>query len=485
MSLFHTALKAGASLTLLALVSIPASAAPLPGGGSSLLAPYIAQVYCARVGGFSSTGPCSPTAASTDKVKLYNSSAQQDIVSTSSVASTPDTTDTFNYLISNSAGGQKAILANTPSLLGTFPSGVSFSAVVFGYSDAALSSAALNAYTNGGDIGDLSISLKAPDGSTIGTPAYTLYNNPQASGSGPLIQIPVTIDPVAVGYNPASLSGLSGTLKLSKTTYCGIFNHTITDWNDAAITADNGGSVTGGSSLAIVLVGRTNGSGTTSIFTKHLEAVCSGVTGNQFTSANLSAGAYKNIPSTLQTYYSLQSDSAHEVTAINGNTGAIGYVGADYATPSTAVSTTVKSALLKADDGSYNLPSAANALTAFGTIAPPSGSARLDPANWVPATAANPSAGYNIIGTTNVILSSLQGSTGAAKVSALVASSGTEGFLRWYYRNGDSAPSTIMGAANLGVLPSNWTTAITESFIDGSDGLGLCIRTTASATCGN
>ena len=110
MSLFHTALKAGASLALLALASTPASAAAvfLDGGGSSLLAPYIAQVYCARIGGFGSTGLCNNPATSSDRVRLYNSTSQQNIASTSSVATSPDPTNIVQFTVQLSS-------ANTPS----------------------------------------------------------------------------------------------------------------------------------------------------------------------------------------------------------------------------------------------------------------------------------------------------------------------------------------------------------------------------------
>jgi len=504
MSLFHTSLKAGASLVLLVLAASPAHAIGLSGGGSSLIGPAIAQIYCARVGGFSASGPCTtPIAASTDRVRLYNNIGQQNIVPTPGVIP-PDSTNVFQYLISNSASGQRAILTVNGSELGTYPSGVSpFPFVNFGYSDAALSADALNAYANTGlsvdrlAIGDLGITLCAKGSSTCTTNASTAtYANPQSSGFGPLVQIPLAVVPVAIGYNPANLDLLVGPLKLSKATYCGIFNGTIINWTDSAIASDNGGPVTSLSSLPIKLVGRTDGSGTTSIFTHHMEAACHSVAGNQFTNANLSGGAYKNIPTILKpNFLTLQGSSAGEVSLINSTVGAIGYVGADYATPSGAVATTVQSALLLSDDGNYYDPSAANALTAFGSIAPPSGSARLDPANWVPAipanpwtvtNIANPSTGYNIVGTTNIILYQWYGSATLPRVQALVApaSSGSEGFLRWYYRNGDGAPATIMGNANLGILPSNWSTAIADSFIDGTDGLRLCIRTTQAAACG-
>ncbi len=64
------------------------------------------------------------------------------------------------------------------------------------------------------------------------------------------------------------------TIKLSTWTYCAISNGTIGNWNDAAITKDNGGSVTGGASQPITFYYRSDKSGTSYLFTNHLEGAC-------------------------------------------------------------------------------------------------------------------------------------------------------------------------------------------------------------------
>jgi ABC-type phosphate transport system substrate-binding protein len=228
-------------------------------------------------------------------------------------------------------------------------------------------------------------------------------------------------------------------------------------------------------------VGRTNGSGTTSIFTRHLANVCAGVSGNVFTNANLSGSAYKNIPTAVASLYSLDADSPAEVIDINGNANSIGYIGADYADTSAAVSTVVLSALLKNTAGAFVGPTAVDAITAFGSIAPPTGSDRLDAAKWVPDTS-NPSAGYNIIGTSNIVTYTQNGSVG--KTNALVSAGGggtPEGFLHWYFNS--SSPSTsnvivdsILNDADLGQMPASWGTAITDNFITNNSGQGLNIH---------
>jgi ABC-type phosphate transport system substrate-binding protein len=432
-----------------------------------------------------------------DHGRLYLSTGQTNVLDSGFVAASPDTTNVFDYLISNTTDAQKGILMADPSQLGpqggTPGTNYPFTFLELGFAEVPLSSTALfvlgssdsnSPYfgVGGGTIADLGITLKGSDGSGSG------LTNPRSipNGFGNMIQFPVAIDPVAIGYNPSGLSGFgpSGAVALSKTTYCKIFNALITDWNDAAITADNGGtSVTGGVSLPIRLVGFTDGSGTTSILARHLLAVCAGVIGNQFTTANLSAGAFKNIPSSLQSFYSLDAHGFAMVADINGTAGSIGYIGADYATPSTAVATTVRPALLwtgAPNTSTANAPSAANALVAFGTTAPPTGTDRLDAAKWVPDTS-NPSSGYNIIGTTNIMTWTTTGSTANAAALVNAGGGGTpEGLLHWYFNSSspstpNSTVSSILSAANLGQMPSNWAQAITDNFVTNASGLGMNI----------
>jgi ABC-type phosphate transport system, periplasmic component len=73
----------------------------------------------------------------------------------------------------------------------------------------------------------------------------------------------------------ANFGGVSKTINLSRTSLCGIINGAITDWNNAQITADNGGvSVSGGVPRAIQVVVRADSSGTSFLFAQSLEAMC-------------------------------------------------------------------------------------------------------------------------------------------------------------------------------------------------------------------
>jgi phosphate transport system substrate-binding protein len=87
----------------------------------------------------------------------------------------------------------------------------------------------------------------------------------QLQGLPSIVQIPVTAGPVCVIYN---LPGLKAPLKLSGKTLAGIYSSDIISWQDPAITSENPGASL--PHAAIVVVHRSDGSGTTNIFTNYL-----------------------------------------------------------------------------------------------------------------------------------------------------------------------------------------------------------------------
>jgi len=97
-----------------------------------------------------------------------------------------------------------------------------------------------------------------------------------------MVQYPLLATAVSSPFNPSASGtaypGLTippGGLHLSRKSLCGIFEGQITNWNDASITADNGGNVvTGGGSEPITLVHRSDGSGTTFLFTFTMFVLC-------------------------------------------------------------------------------------------------------------------------------------------------------------------------------------------------------------------
>ncbi len=154
---------------------------------------------------------------------------------------------------------------------------------------------------------------------------------------GPILHIPMTSGSVAITYN---LSGVpSGTLKLTGEVLASIYLKKITRWNDPAITALNPGVSLPDQDIAVVH--RSDGSGTTFIFTNYLSKVSAdwqSQVGNA-TSVNWPGdiGGEKN------------AGVAGQVTQIPG---AIGYVELAY-----AIQNNLPWVLLKNAAGNYIAPS--------------------------------------------------------------------------------------------------------------------------------
>lgn len=86
-------------------------------------------------------------------------------------------------------------------------------------------------------------------------------------GADATAQIPWIAGGIAVEYNLPSVKNLN----LSPDTIAGIFAGTITKWDDAAVKADNPGATL--PSIGVQVVHRSDGSGTTAIFTEYLKTV--------------------------------------------------------------------------------------------------------------------------------------------------------------------------------------------------------------------
>jgi len=90
-----------------------------------------------------------------------------------------------------------------------------------------------------------------------------------AAAHGPILHIPMTSGAVAVIYNLAGIT--SGQLKLTGDVLADIYLKKITKWNDPRITALNPGLNL--PDAAIAVVHRSDGSGTTFIFTNYLAKI--------------------------------------------------------------------------------------------------------------------------------------------------------------------------------------------------------------------
>ncbi len=132
-------------------------------------------------------------------------------------------------------------------------------------------------------------------------------------GPGAVVQVPWTAGGVAVEYN---LPGVEG-LRLRPATLAGIFAGGITRWNDSAIKADNPDASLPGSGIQVVH--RSDGSGTTQVFTDYLKAVAPEVwtfpSGKDWPSGTAGTGA---------------KGSDGVTAAVKQSVGAIGYAEPSY-----------------------------------------------------------------------------------------------------------------------------------------------------------
>jgi len=128
---------------------------------------------------------------------------------------------------------------------------------------------------------------------------------PKDRGAGP-VQVPTTGVFVVFSYN---LDGVDN-LRLSRQSYCGILDGSIKTWNDPQLAKDNPGANL--PSTPISFTHRSDGSGTTAIFTKHVSEAC----------PNWKAGSGKSIEWPVGT----GAKGNEGVTAtIQQTPGAIGY----------------------------------------------------------------------------------------------------------------------------------------------------------------
>ncbi len=130
---------------------------------------------------------------------------------------------------------------------------------------------------------------------------------------GDVLYFPTVVAPITVSYN---LDGVEG-LQLSAETIAKIFQAEITNWNDAAIAADNPDATL--PDQAITVVHRSDSSGTTGNFTKFLEKAAGPDAG----------GVWKlGTDSTVEWPASTQGAEGNGGVAslISSTKGAIGYV---------------------------------------------------------------------------------------------------------------------------------------------------------------
>ena len=161
-----------------------------------------------------------------------------------------------------------------------------------------------------------------------------------------VLLLPMTGGSVVFAYN---LPGIEG-LKLPRAVYTDIFLGKITKWNDAKIAAANPGVDLPDQKISVIH--RSDGSGTTAVFTQHLSAI---------------SPDWKNGPGdgkTISWPTGIGAKGNEGVTAQIGQTaGSIGYVEYGY-----AKSQNLSTATLENKEGEFVAPSDESASKALGGI---------------------------------------------------------------------------------------------------------------------
>jgi phosphate transport system substrate-binding protein len=172
----------------------------------------------------------------------------------------------------------------------------------------------------------------------------------EAAG-GPILHIPMTSGAVAVIYNLPGIG--SGNFKLSGDVLAKIYLKTIKTWDDPQVVALNPGLKLPNTPIAVVH--RSDGSGTSNIFTTYLSQV------NADWGSQVGKGTAVNWPGDIGA-----EKNAGVAGAVQQTTGAIGYVELAYAEQNK-----LPWALLQNAAGNYEAPSLAGTTKATEGISLP------------------------------------------------------------------------------------------------------------------
>jgi phosphate transport system substrate-binding protein len=232
-----------------------------------------------------------------------------------------------------------------------------------------------------------------------------------AAAKGPVVQIPMTLAPVVVTYN---LSGVQSGVKFDGETLGKIFAGQITTWSDPALKALNPSITLPDTPIAVVH--RSDGSGTTDIFTDYL-------TKESTSWVTALGGATKSRGKTVAWPVGIGGKGNEGVSGAVGQTpGAIGYVELGY-----AIQQNLPYGNVKNKTGAFIQPCSATVAAATIGVQYPD-DLRID------LTDASDKDAYPITGTTWALI--YQNQTDSAKAAALV------NFFSWALTSGqDLAPS--------------------------------------------
>jgi phosphate transport system substrate-binding protein len=323
----------------------------------------------------------------------------------------------------------------------------------------------------------------------------TTYNTVSGGSWGAPIQVPGLITTIAIPFKPIGTwnekgktqTGGSSKVQLSTNTLCGIFTGNITNWSDAAITADNAGFQLG--SGAITVTYRSDGSGSTFLTSNGLINQCvttsypvpaswQTATGNSSGVGNNSFFVNVKNAIGLPANFVGASGSGGMKTAINATAGAIGYISPDFALPidptgPQAANLQTWASFVAAGTKVYKAPTAKNGTAIMGAVkAPlftknscptaPGGICAHDPLNWGVTNSKPLSAGaYPIGGFT--FIDTYTCYTAAADVDAIAGvTPGALGLFRWFFgTTTDNSLHVKTELTNNGfsLVPGGWISA--------------------------
>lgn len=282
-----------------------------------------------------------------------------------------------------------------------------------------------------------------------------------AAAVGKLIQVPVAATSVAIVFNKSGVSSLN----LTSDQLCSIFTGKDATGN-AFTTWDRINSSFPATPIKVVY--RSESSGTSELFTRHLEVVCGTwrfTTNSTFTTAKVGDEPWN--------WVSARGDAGVRA-AIDAADGTIGYVSPDYiqGKPVAGLFNQNETAAARLPAGNGDVLLALSA-----SLVAPTGTNRTDPLKWVPKVP-NPVQGYPIVGTTNLILS--QCYTTAANISAAFS------VLRQFYDSLSTrfpSAQTAISEHQFVALPAAFLADAKATFLTG-DGQGLQIGLSTQAQCG-
>ncbi len=405
--------------------AIPAMAAAITGGGSSLVGPSI-----------------------NSEIALFGANP-----------------DSLTYYITSSGTGQTAFLKDDASVFSSTARGP----VDFANSDAAIASTYLSSYNSLDRAADGPL-IQIP---YIVTPITIPYVNGPTSSTDTL-------------NGPQTTPGQTHSLALNDADLCGIFSGKLTNWHQVT-NPDTGAVYT--LNKAIDVAYRSDKSGTTELLMRHLSTVCPTIPGSTVRadgttvtfadSQAFTASFPNNTPPASFTGYSGSGGIKSALVAATSTSASapsvIGYLSPDWTNRFLAPSSSSSSANLSVAslrnarlnvDVAPTYTEATHAVGASTTPVPSTRTAAADPTQWVP-NSANPTTGYPISGTSQILLSQCYAN---ANVKSTVLN-----FLTAHYQNANYAK--ILHNNGFATVPAAYETAISNDFLTNNSGYRLNIAT--------